>query len=42
MNKRLHDKLIIQKHLALRKLGIKPPKDREENKKRMKEAHHGI
>ena len=39
MEKEQKEKLMEQKHEAMKKLGVTPPKDSEENKRRAFEAH---
>lgn len=41
MNKDAKERMVSKKHEALRRLGIEPPKNGEENRKRAREAHHG-
>jgi hypothetical protein len=36
------DRIMKTKWRALRARGIEPPKDSEENRRRAREAHHGI
>jgi hypothetical protein len=39
MKDEVKNRILSKKLEALKKLGIKPPKDREEEKKRLKDAH---
>lgn len=37
----IHNRILTKKWKTLKKLGLTPPRDSEENRKRAKEAHHG-
>ena len=41
MKKEARERIMNKKHEALRRLGIEPPKNPEENRRRAKAAHHG-